>query len=286
MPLRQSRPWVLRRYAHTEENVPPGTSYKARRESWFTPAVLLLGFMPIFTFTLGTWQLQRLQWKVNLIDELQEKLEREPIALPGQVKCDSSLSYILCVLIEMHSLSVIPDFIFRKVLLKGKWDHKHTMLLGPRVREGQQGYHVVTPLIRSDGSTVLVNRGFVSKEAVDKDLLRQETGEVDIFGMLRTSQVRNAFTPDNHPEKGQWYWADVAAMSEFAGGEQAGVQPVLVEEVFGECPKKIIQSRQLILAFADGYAGEAGVRLSHGIPLGREASVDVRNAHLSYVLTW
>lgn len=42
--------------------------------------------MPIFTFSLGTWQLQRLQWKVNLIDELREKLEREPISLPQRVK--------------------------------------------------------------------------------------------------------------------------------------------------------------------------------------------------------
>jgi surfeit locus 1 family protein len=45
--------------------------------------------MPIFTFGLGTWQLQRLKWKVNLIDELGEKLEREPISLPRQVKYDA-----------------------------------------------------------------------------------------------------------------------------------------------------------------------------------------------------
>lgn len=37
---------------------------------------------------------------------------------------------------------------------------------------------------------------------------------------------------------------------------------------------------------SEGYAGEAGIRLSQGIPLGREATVDVRNAHLSYVVTW
>lgn len=42
--------------------------------------------MPLFAFGLGTWQLQRLQWKVNLIDELREKLERQPISLPPQVK--------------------------------------------------------------------------------------------------------------------------------------------------------------------------------------------------------
>jgi surfeit locus 1 family protein len=135
---------------------------------------------------------------------------------------------------DTRSLSVIPDFIFRKFLLKGEWDHQHTMLLGPRVRDGLRGYNVVTPLVRSDGSTVLVNRGFVSKVAIDDGILRQDTGEVEIFGMLRTSQLRNSFTPDNHPEKGEWYWADLTAMSEFAGGERAGVQPVYIEEIFGE----------------------------------------------------
>ncbi len=42
--------------------------------------------MPIVTFTLGTWQVERLKWKVNLIDELEQKLQREPMSLPGQVK--------------------------------------------------------------------------------------------------------------------------------------------------------------------------------------------------------
>lgn len=133
------------------------------------------------------------------------------------------------------SLAVIPEFIFRKVYLKGRWDHKHTMLLGPRVREGAQGYNVVTPLIRADGSTVLVDRGFVLKDHVENGAINEATGEVELLGMIRTSQNRNSFTPDNHPEKGEWYWIDVEAMADYAGGEMAGVQPVFIEEIFGEC---------------------------------------------------
>jgi surfeit locus 1 family protein len=48
--------------------------------------MILVGVMPIFTFALGTWQLQRLRWKINLIDELEEKLELEPLMLPPKVK--------------------------------------------------------------------------------------------------------------------------------------------------------------------------------------------------------
>lgn len=48
--------------------------------------MLLIGFIPVFTFALGTWQLQRLKWKVNLIDELEEKLQLQPLSLPPRIK--------------------------------------------------------------------------------------------------------------------------------------------------------------------------------------------------------
>jgi len=49
--------------------------------------MMLVGFIPIFTFALGTWQVQRLKWKVALIDELEEKLQREAMSLPKRIKC-------------------------------------------------------------------------------------------------------------------------------------------------------------------------------------------------------
>lgn len=62
------------------------TIYKPRREPWVNPTMLFIGFIPLFTFALGTWQLQRLQWKVALIDELEEKLQLQPISLPEKIK--------------------------------------------------------------------------------------------------------------------------------------------------------------------------------------------------------
>lgn len=108
------------------------------------------------------------------------------------------------------------------------------MYLSPRVRDGVHGVHVVTPLVRENGSTILVDRGFVSKELLPSAPLTRETGEVEVLGMIRTSQPKNSFTPDNEPEKGNWYWTDVDAMAEYAGGEAAGLQPVYIEQIFGE----------------------------------------------------
>lgn len=193
-----------------------------------------------------------MKWKIALIDELEEKLHLEPMVLPKQI-----------------NIAAIPDFVFRKVVMKGHWDPGHTMLLGPRVRDGNVGYHLVVPFIRSEGSTVLVDRGFVSKALAEsaKDSI-EDTGEVEVTGLLRTSHVRNTFTPDNSPEKGEWFWADVDRMAEYAGGEKAGVQPVFVEEIF------------------EGHGGDAVSRVNRGIPVGRAPTVDVRNAHASYIATW
>ncbi|KAI0735020.1 mitochondrial protein required for respiration [Earliella scabrosa] len=237
----------------TADSKATSSTYKAKRESWITPTMVLVGLIPIFTFGLGTWQVQRLKWKVALIDELEEKLQREPMPLPPYV-----------------NLSALPEFTFRKVVLKGHWDVSRLMLLGPRVWDGNIGYHVVVPFVRADGSTVLVDRGFVAKDLAPnaRQLLASEGNEVEILGMLRTAQARNKFTPDNHPEKGEWYWADIDAMATHAGGEEAGVQPVFVEEVF------------------EGHAGEAASRLARGIPIGRSPTVDVRNSHVSYIVTW
>lgn len=80
-----------------------------------------------------------------------------------------------------------------------------------------------------------MNRGFVSADQCKNiATLSKETGPVQLNGLLRMSEVRNCFTPDNVPEAGEWYWADVNAMSEHVGGAQRGVQPVYIEAIFGE----------------------------------------------------
>lgn len=137
---------------------------------------------------------------------------------------------------QIKSLTAVPEFIYRKVLLRGKWDHAHAMLLGPRVHDGLKGYHLVEPLVRTDGTTLLVDRGFVSQEQAEAAAYLKDNHEAEVLGMLRTGHARNAFTPNNSPTEGKWYWADITTMADYAGGERAGVQPVYVEEIFGVLP--------------------------------------------------
>ncbi|KAH7334226.1 SURF1 family-domain-containing protein [Rhizoctonia solani] len=240
--------------------------------SWTSPTTLILGFIPIFTFGLGTWQIQRLQWKIALIDELEEKSRREPLVLPKRI-----------------NLSVLPEFAYRRVLLTGTWDPdpSHTVLLGPRTRDNVLGYYIISPLIRGDGaSTILVNRGFVSRDSLERakqvmsgvrpdipkiaglvaDAAAQ--GKVQVEAMLTSSAKRNTFTPDNKPETGEWYWADAEAMAKVASGQNGDVQPVLVDELF------------------TGDGAEASRRSSRGVPIGRAPEIELRNMHATYAATW
>jgi surfeit locus 1 family protein len=107
------------------------------------------------------------------------------------------------------------------------------MVVGPRVREGIHGAHVITPLVREDGTAVLVDRGFISKQVAETNSYSRDNGEVQVLGLLRTNPSPNMFTPTNHPEEGRWYWTDVEGMAEYAGASGVHVQAVFVEQIFG-----------------------------------------------------
>lgn len=99
--------------------------YKAKREPWITPTMVLVGLIPIFTFALGTWQVQRLKWKVAFIDELEEKLQREAMPLPPHVKYDTlgpSVLYFSHVIVVKPCRST--RFHLSKSRLEGPLGHR------------------------------------------------------------------------------------------------------------------------------------------------------------------
>ncbi|KAJ1912555.1 surf-like protein, partial [Mycoemilia scoparia] len=64
--------------------------------------------------------------------------------------------------------SDLDEHQFRKVIVYGLFDHDKEMLVGPKVKDGNVGHDVVTPLIREDGSRILVKRGWIKKEFANK----------------------------------------------------------------------------------------------------------------------
>jgi hypothetical protein len=66
------------------------SSYNSRQESLrsqiLRPTTIVLILVPIFTFGLGWWQIQRLRWKVGLIEEVERNMKKEPMVLPAHIK--------------------------------------------------------------------------------------------------------------------------------------------------------------------------------------------------------
>jgi surfeit locus 1 family protein len=125
---------------------------------------------------------------------------------------------------------------------------------------------VITPLEREGASTILINRGWISKDKKyhqNRDPSSLPQGEVTVSGLLREPWKKNYFTPDNKPEKGKFYFPDVYQMARVSGAE-----PVWIEETM---------KPDMLVSYD---------RESKGIPIGRPAEVNLRNNHFQYIFTW
>ena len=149
-----------------------------------------------------------------MISKLEDRLLRPPLSLPPQV-----------------DPSAISEFDYRRVHATGSLRHDQEMLIGPRIRDGHNGYLVVTPLERSDNaSTVLINRGWIAKKFRRQGDRKESLpiGQVQIQGLLREPWQKNIFTPSNRPDIGEFYFPDVQQMANLTGS-----QPVWIEETMG-----------------------------------------------------
>lgn len=192
---------------------------------------------------------------------------RDPLPLPPHIDPDA-----------------IHDFDYRRVVARGKFRHDQEMLIGPRMRDGQDGYMVVTPLEREDASTILVNRGWISKKHRDQRTRPDglPKGEVTVEGLLREPWKKNMFTPDNRPDKGEFYFPDVKQMAALTGS-----QPVWVEATMGNVPLFPTFPKNSV---ANIYTEPEFMQMidyeTRGIPFGRPAEVNLRNNHAQYIFTW
>ncbi|RCH84071.1 surf-like protein [Rhizopus stolonifer] len=162
---------TMARFMSTESTVKEIYTPKKRKFGFGTA---LLCTIPFVTFGLGTWQVQRLRWKVNYIRTLEDRLYREPIPLPKRINPD-----------------MLEEYEYRKVYVKGHYRHDQEILLGPRTRgDGNVGYFVITPFERDNGTTILVKRGWISPEKKDKRTRPDSlvTDEVVVIGLIRVNE--------------------------------------------------------------------------------------------------
>jgi surfeit locus 1 family protein len=191
---------------------------------------------------LGTWQLERLAWKRDLIATRHAQLAAPAASLPA----------------------IADDWRawdFRPVKVQGEFRHDLEQLFGVTAIDGKVGHHVLTPLVRSDGAAVLIDRGWVPADQAHPATRSagQVDGPVQIAGIARyRGEDRSGwFTPDNRPEQTLWYWYDLPAL-EGALGLQ--LLPVVVE--------------------ADATPNPGG------LPIGGGTRTELPDNHLQYAITW
>ncbi|TMJ03541.1 MAG: SURF1 family protein [Alphaproteobacteria bacterium] len=220
-----------------------------RRRGLLIPAILLLGAIAVLV-ALGSWQLERREWKEALIAELDRKLAAAPADLPPrerwpQLKAASD---------EFRRVTFPAEFLpDQEALVYSSGSSLRPDVSGP-------GYWVLSPARLIGGSIVVVNRGFVPEGRQDPTTRSQgrQSGVIDLVGAMRWPEARGYFTPDDQPDKSLWFVRDPAAMAAAKGW--GDIAPFYIDQ---EAPP------------APG-----------GLPKAGPLKPSLPNNHLQYAVTW
>lgn len=154
-----------------------GVARAALGAAWVAAIVLLLG--------LGTWQVQRRAWKLDLIARVDARIHAAPVPAPRDAG---------------------PDDAYRRVVASGTYlTGRDTLVQASSVRG--PGWWVMTPLRTKDGA-LLINRGYVA----DRRAPPAPPGPVTVTGLLRPTEPKGGFLRNNDPAADRWYSRDVAAI--------------------------------------------------------------------------
>jgi len=138
------------------------------------PITLISIIISLICFSLSVWQIKRLQWKKEFINNIENAYNSESI--------------------NINTLSGdLNNFKFKNVHLEGYFLGEKSMFLGPRVNKDQVGYNLITPFLLKDDRYILINRGWIK----EKIKINNQKKEYEIKGILKEANIKNIFTPNN-----------------------------------------------------------------------------------------
>ena len=157
----------------------------------FLFSVFIIFFIFIF-IGLGTWQIIRLNWKNNLILEIENSLKNPPVEL-AQSKKEN----------------------FLKIKTSGSIDFNKQIYLYNLNESGTPGFEVINPIMIGD-ENFLINRGWIPFE-------KKGTQEINVFdqeniiGTLKLQGRKNIFKPDNDLDENYWFSLNREDILKFTG---------------------------------------------------------------------
>lgn len=161
---------------------------------------LMIAFITLLT--LGTWQMQRLTWKNEIIDQLEAVYA---------VDADKTLYKFDDLKINDDAVPVLYGSV------QGQYLYDKEILAGPRPLDGKIGYYVVTPLKMKNGY-MFVHRGFIQIDNKDRMSETHINKPIKVSGLFRAPDW-NSFTPDNNPANDVWTKLDLEQIAEAKGIE-------------------------------------------------------------------
>ncbi|KAA0679730.1 SURF1 family protein [Roseomonas genomospecies 6] len=183
-----------------------GTATARPRRGLILLGILALAGVALFT-SLGVWQVERLFWKLDLIQRVEERAQAAPVSAPGP---------------EDWPAVTAASQEYRRVSVTGRFlNDRETLVQAVTERGG--GFWVLTPLRTDRGFTVLVNRGFVppDRRAPDSRTAGLVASDTTVTGLLRVTEPGGGFLRSNDPAGERWYSRDVAAIAAARGVTEA-----------------------------------------------------------------
>ena len=144
----------------------------------FLFSVFIIFFIFVF-IALGTWQIIRLNWKNNLILEIENSLKNPPVELTQSNKVN-----------------------YLKIKTSGSVDFEKQIYLYNLNDSGTPGFEVLNP-ISIDGENYLLNRGWIPFEKKDTPEINI-IDQTNIIGTIKIQGRKNIFKPDNDLNKNYW----------------------------------------------------------------------------------
>ena len=158
----------------------------------FLFSIFVFTFITLFC-ALGTWQIHRLQWKQNLINQINEGLNSTPLKYSKNIKNN-----------------------YQRVILQGKYDFENQIFLYSLNEKGQPGFDIITPFETTEEEYVLINRGWINKEMKNNSKINL-VNKKKIVGLLKKIEKKNIFKPDNDIKKNIWFFIDLNKIQEITG---------------------------------------------------------------------
>ena len=149
-------------------------------------------FIILTLLSLGFWQIYRLNWKLELIDQIENSLKNDPVELTSIGKKN-----------------------YLRIKTSGEIDFDKQIYLYNLNDNGKPGFEVINP-IKIGNEDYLINRGWIPFDKKNKSEINA-IDQKNIIGTLMLQSKSSSFKPKNEVDKNYWFTLDREDILKFTG---------------------------------------------------------------------